>query len=285
MKVRDRSDAIVPGGIPGRRRAAAVGLTVAGMLLAGWASAQLTAGRSDSSGSPPWVITNPTCILLTNVDGFIAHIVVTENTAGKRSSPGLSGELFCRQAQLHFVPDRSHSHSRRGNQDWLSFIWDVTQNRGFALSESLQGYAPIASLAWPTNVAVSEMDARKPPTDKMKGQRCVPEEVTIVSSDGTTNRFQTWRAPGLKNIRLEVVAPAGATSFILRLSKVRLEPPPPEVFVPPGGFTAYPSLAAMQNELAQREQALRHNPESEHHPSRPNLYEQPSRRPGSALGE
>ena len=264
-------------------------LAAVGTLIAGCASSRRSDGRfaSDrgvSHGQTPWILTGPACILLTNADSFVAHILVTENGATEGRPPALSGELYCRLTRLYLVPDAPHSRSRHGYPDALSFIWNVSQGSGFALSEPLQGYAPIGSPLRLTNVLI-EADSRIPPPDKIEGHRCAREIITVVSGEGYTNQFEAWRAPDLKNVRLKIISRVGDAPFKVTLSQVRLGSLPLAMFEPPPGFTPYASLMAMQNELAQRELNQRRRLESELPENSQPTWQEKNRKPGTQPGE
>jgi hypothetical protein len=268
MKCMNALETEKPAGFPaGRVVVAVICLAASSLISAGCAHGRHRGDHVPSAWSAsrweiPWILTNPACLLLTHTDGFIAHVVLTQNGASETNSSTLSGELFCLQERLYLLPEVT-GVSRGKARGGLSFIWDIRKNSGFALSEALQGYAPIGSWLHYTNVATAA-DLRIPSSEKLEGHLCVIERVTVGSTGGNTNVFEVWRAPDLRNVPLKIASVTGDTPFTVRLSTVRLELPPPEVFATPAGFTAYPSLESMLNELAQREQEMRHRPEGAH---------------------
>jgi len=94
----------------------------------------------------------------------------------------------------------------------VSALWDASSRTAYLLNDPLQGYAPILN-APGAEVAVSR-DAANFPT-RIQG----------------TN---------------------GMAAFTLTISKVRPQAPPPELFVLPNGFKAYPSTDALLTELMHR---------------------------------
>jgi len=131
----------------------------------------------------------------------------------------------------------------------------VSQNRGFAFSESLQGYAPIGASLLSTNMWAD--GASSSASERIDGHRCAREEITVAASDGSQSQFEIWRAVDLKNLCLRIASKSDKSPFTAQLSGVRFEPVPAAVFEPPSGFTQYPTLAAMLDELALRDTNLR----------------------------
>lgn len=211
--------------------------------------AEESAAREISRLQMPRLIGSPAAALLASSDGYIADVQFLENGA-----PGLSAQLFSRQNKLCLIPV-DNSHSRRGGKDDISFIWDTSENNGFVLCETLQGYARIGSTHH-YSVSPVEADATTQP-EIIDGHNCLLEQITVMADDGTISRFDAWRATDLKNVRLKIVSSGEATLTGAMLSKVSLELPPMEMFAPPADFTAYPSVAAMQDELDRRAQTLR----------------------------
>ncbi len=204
----------------------------------------------------PWLLTGPTALLLTNADGYRANVQVTKSTAASEDAPEFSGELFCRQSQLLWVPADRITRDHPAAKSGFSFIWDVAQQRGFALCESLQGYAPISS-SRPNDFRLEVKTDTAAVSKAVDAQPCVAEPVTVIAGDGAVNHFENWRATNLKNIPLKIISLDGTSPFTVSLTQTSLTVPPPEEFVPPAGFTAYASFEAMLAELAEREQSLR----------------------------
>jgi hypothetical protein len=202
---------------------------------------------------PPPFIPGPMAVLLTNASGFSAH--VTRQTDRFSEPEGvMSGDLICRGSKLLFAPDPNDPSTKRARLGSFIFIWDVAESRGYLLGEALQGYAPIASDVRPTNcVARPEAAA----SQKISGHAREPEETTVQTSDGRTTVLHVWRAAGLKGLPLRISTAAEASPQTITLSKIRLEVPPADLFVPPEEFTKYVNPQALVDEMALRNHNLK----------------------------
>jgi hypothetical protein len=72
-----------------------------------------------------------------------------------------------------------------------------------------------------------------------------------------------WSADDLNRFPVRVRTESQGRQITLDFSEIRLDIPPPELFVPPGGFTQYASAAALINELMIRESSLKKGPVGE----------------------
>jgi len=199
---------------------------------------------------PPEFFTGAAARLLAQPEGFSAHLILTTGVLSP-ASPAASGELQSRAGKLAFTPTPGHAKSAR---EGFSFIWDVAQGRGYVLSEALQGCAPVAARATPTNVVSL---AGSTTTEVIDGHPCQQEEVTVAMSDGSSRAFRVSRATDLKKLALRISSLSNSTPFTLLLSRVRLVAPPADMFAPPDGFTKYASADAMVTELIMRQHELR----------------------------
>ena len=190
-------------------------------------------------------------VLLTNADGFSAHVVLLSNKTAL-----VTGDLQGRGVKLLFTGDSSSSAAKRLRQGGISFIWDTAANSGYVLSEALQGYAPMALAIRVTNL-VARAAMVKAVAAAIEGHRCDQEEVTLSFSDGSTAEFHVWRAVDLKRFPLRISSASDPASFTFNFTNVRLAVPPNELFQPPEDFTKYENAAAMMDELAFRQQDLR----------------------------
>jgi hypothetical protein len=129
----------------------------------------------------------------------------------------------------------------------------VAKSSGFVLSDALQGYAPIAATAVVTNLVLQAANAG---SQRVSGHPCEPATAAIQMSDGTTVDFQVQRATDLKGFPVQIEHGTKGVST-LTLSKVRLDPPPADLFSLPEGFTKYPTPEAMADELAARQNNIR----------------------------
>src|SRR5205814_8437746 len=59
------------------------------------------------------------------------------------------------------------------------------------------------------------------------------QEAIVTSSDGVAAVLQVWRAADLKGFPLQISSAAGPATISLSFSKIRLEVPPSDLFLPP----------------------------------------------------
>ena len=203
--------------------------------------------------TPPTFLNGALAVLLTNVDGFRARVVM-EGPASADRSGMITGELMGRGGKLLFAPEPGAPRDRYSRVEDFSYIWNVDENRGFLLSGPLQGYAPISSTAHFTNVVSS--DSGNSP-ERVSGYLCQKAEVKVTAGDGTETAFQVWRAVDLKGMPVRITCSVNGTPRTLTLSKIRLESPPSDLFLPPSDFTKYASAETMMNELVARQQNLK----------------------------
>ena len=166
---------------------------------------------------------------------------------------GFSGELFGSGTKLLYAPhseETTDTHSQTGR---YSFVWDVAENRGYVMSDALQGYAPIASSLRVTNVS---LNISQTAAQRVSGHTCEPATATVQLNDGSTTEFELLRAVDLKGFPIHIEKKANP-AFTLSLSKIHLEPEPTDAFSPPDGFTKYPTPEALADELAVRQSNLR----------------------------
>src|SRR5512143_2719834 len=82
---------------------------------------------------PPAFLSGPLAVVLTNIGGFGAHVVMqTTSTLGHPEV--VSGQLLGRGSKLLFEPDDSKFLDKRYRSAGISFVWDVAENRGCVLS-------------------------------------------------------------------------------------------------------------------------------------------------------
>ena len=204
---------------------------------------------------PPF-LNGPMAVLLTNTGGFRARAVM-ETHAPSGQPETVSGELLGRGGKLLFAADPDVSGGKRFRVGGISFIWDVARNNGYVLSESLQGYAPITSNVGFTNI-VAEARMEKTAPEKLGGHPCERAEAAVTSRDGSVAVFDVWRARDLNGFPVQITPATNSTDFVLHLSRIQMEVPPDDLFLPTDGFTKYENAEAMMNELASRQIAPRH---------------------------
>ena len=201
---------------------------------------------------PPVFLTGPAGVLLTNAEGFSAHVVMKSDSLEPQQN-GTSGELLCRGAKLLFAPDpgkQNKKYSRGG----FSFIWDVATGHGTVLSEALQAYAPVSVNASSTNLITHPAGAA---SEAAGGHAGEVEEDIVELTDGSRAVFRVVRAADLKRFPVHLSSVSNMPPFTLSFSKIRLVSPPTDLFVPPNGFTKYESAEAMMTELVMRQHNLR----------------------------
>jgi hypothetical protein len=230
---------------------------LAGLLSGGCAGSREAARRENFlrvvMPTPPSFLTGPCSVLLTNEAGFGAHLEVQAQRPvdTERSS---SGQLLGRGTKLLYVPQTEENTDTHRQPGGYSFIWDVTESRGYVLSEALQGYAPVAAVIHVTNVLI---DPEPTGAQRFSGHACEPARARVQMADGTTAGFNLLRAIDLKEFPVRIESATNANVFTLSMSKILLEPPSPKVFAPPEGFTQYASPETMADELAARQHNLK----------------------------
>jgi hypothetical protein len=210
-----------------------------------------TAGGIPAPTAPPFV-NGAMALVLTNVDGFRARAVLEAPPTGNRNNT-IAGELMGRGGKLFFAPGPGASADKHSRAEDFSYIWNVEENRGFLLNGPLQGYAPVSSSTPFTNVVVASGGNNSAP-EKAGGYLCQKSDVKVMASDGTESELHVWRARELKGMAVRVTGTVNGAPLTLGLSKIRFEPPPEDLFVPPADFTKYTSAEMMMNELVARQQ-------------------------------
>jgi hypothetical protein len=223
--------------------------------LAGGCSHDRTAPHRDvavvgvAAPEPPFFLTGPISVLLTNSEGWSAR-VLARNAAGPDPEKSAFGELLCQGSRLHYAPSQEEPQGQHAPAGGFSYVWDVAQNRGYLLSETLQGFTPLTGKTQVTNLIETAAQARP---EKIEGHRCKQQEVLVKTSDGGTAVFRVWQAADLKGLPVRISSVTTDLPTTLTFSRIRLGPPAGESFEPPAGFTKYDSPSAMIDELAIRD--------------------------------
>ena len=205
----------------------------------------------------PVFLNGPMALLLTNASGFRAHAVL-EKGGSANGAEVIEGELMGGGGKLLFAPGPSSS-AKRFHTLGSAFIWDVTANCGYLLSDPLQAYAPIPGNIQFTNIATgSAMPGAAP--ENISGHPCQPAQATVAASDGSITGFRLWRATDLNGLPVRITRASSGPALTLTLSKIRLEAVPGDLFIPPNGFAKYDSPDRLVNELAARQQSLKRRP-------------------------
>lgn len=200
---------------------------------------------------PPLFLTAPVSLLLTNTPGFSARVMLRK---GADATESVSGELLGAGSKLVFAPDKDQPLDKHSPPPGFSFLWNVAENRGWLLSEALQGYAPISSSLAVTNIAIQPGQSG---SQNLGGHPCQAETDSFSLSNGSTSTLQVLRAVDLGGFPVQISAAGDSAPVVISLSRVRREMPAASLFNVPDGFTKYSSAEAMVDELAARQRTLK----------------------------
>jgi len=232
-----------------------LGLGLALALAAGCASEKHKDAAMARVGdeTPPDFVTGPAMVSLEHFDGFSADVVATTANGAPASGQliGLMGRLIYQPWTTAAI--KKAKYYRGG----MFFIWDTATQKGYVLSEALQGYAPISSSADVTNQVELTKDLA---SENLNGHPCHRGQVMLALSDGSSARLTEWRADDLRHFPVRVRAESAGREITVDFSNIRLDLPPRDIFLPPGSFTRYASSMALINELMIRESTLRSGP-------------------------
>jgi hypothetical protein len=204
---------------------------------------------------PPKFLNGPMALLLTNLDGFSARVVL-ESGATANGTELANGQLLSQGGKLLFAPGVLKSNPKGAKAEAYAYIWDAAENRGLVLDDPLQGYAPLSYSRHFTNLATSAT-SKSAPTESVAGHPCQQSEVIVAGDDGSASAFRVWRATDLKGIPLRISGASDGVAVTLLLTKVRLEALPADLFQPPSGFAKFDSVEVMVNEMGSRQQKLK----------------------------
>jgi len=202
--------------------------------------------------NPPDFLVGPVAVVLTNLNGFSAHIT---STIASPEGPGRaqSGELLGRDGKLIFQPTLHVKGKRARAEGGLFFIWDETKHSGYVLSEALQAYAPLKSDAG----TASQLTITKEGIEAtINGHPCHQCRAVVALDNGTDAHLVLWQADDLRHFPVRIEGVKGPDHVTLDFSEIRQEAPGQELFLPPDGFTAYASSIALMNELIVRDSIL-----------------------------
>lgn len=210
------------------------------------------AGRPEEETLLPTLrtlFTGPCALALTNGGAFEAQCQICLNPAAEKPR-FLPGVLCIRgsQVRLETLPPKSKSPSLLE----FGIIWDTRANTGFVFSEALQAYAAISSAPPFTNSAQIATSDK----EKMNGHTVDHATATFAGPSGQTLVMQLIRARDAQNIPLSMSSAAEPHPFLVTLDKIQFLNPPDSLFLPPDGFTKYPTEAALVGELVDRQQSV-----------------------------
>jgi hypothetical protein len=201
---------------------------------------------------PPEFITGAAGMFLTNLDGFSASVAASVPGPGGVPKT-VSGDLLEREGRLIFQPASQAKIKKDMLQGGMIFIWDESSHFGYVLSDPLQAYARYSTgiqytnLSWKTEGAVEE---------QLNGHPCRRLEAVVESDDGLSSRFTVWQAEDAKRLPIRIQSTSGSRPITVDFTNIRLDLPPPELFVPPDGYSKYPTTVALMNELIVRQTEL-----------------------------
>lgn len=226
-------------------------VAIAAVVMAGCASKP---GESYHAGdeTPPDFLTGPAVVLLTNLDGYSAHLIASIPKPDGANRV-VAGDLLQREGRLIFQPAATAKGKKTRMAGGTFFVWDASAASGYVLSDPLQGYAPVSTNVTVTNIVVNTGAAAE---EVVSGHPCRRVEVVVQSNDGTATRFLVWQAEDAKHFPLKIQSASSLRPETLEFSDLRLELPDPELFSPPEGFTKYASAVALMNELIVRQTTL-----------------------------
>ena len=204
-----------------------------------------------SAAQPPSFLTGLPSVLLTNAADYRAHLVAVQaGQTGKR----LSGTLFQQTGWLLFVPGVEGSRRQTNSEGSFRFLWDVNGRRGYALSEALQGFAPLrandAEGAPVFHAVLGESASAR------IGERDCTVEEFAVQSRGEESRIRVWRSDEATEPPVRIRSSGRGVDLTLELSELEVERLSPELFSVPPRFSKYEDAAAMVRELLRKPPVL-----------------------------
>jgi hypothetical protein len=206
--------------------------------------------------TPPDFLTDAAMIPLQGYDGFSAD--VTETTATTNNVAKGAGELIGRRGNLIFQPwTTANIKKAKYVRGGMFFIWDTAAHSGYVLSEALQAYAPISSPAGVTNQTATTKELA---SEIIDGHPCHRGQIMLAFDDGSSVRLTEWRADDLQHFPIRIQVENAGRGITVNFSNVRLDVPPPNLFVPPTDFSKYANATALINELMIRESSFRSGP-------------------------
>jgi hypothetical protein len=214
--------------------------------------------------APPDFLVGPASTPLADFDGFSANVVETDSPSlAGATTPALagrkvSGQVIERKGRLIFQPwTTAQVKEGRITKGGMFFIWDTSSQRGYVISEALQGYAPIFPPLQITNLVA---DNNALASESANGHPCHRVESIVTLSDGSSAKITEWRADDLQRFPVRVRVSGGGREETVDFTEVRMDLAAPELFVPPKDFTKYASSMSLINELMIRESSLKAGP-------------------------
>lgn len=196
------------------------------------------------------LLTGPVGVLLTNGNAFSSEFSMTFEEDLEHP---ISGQILVRGGKILLEAVFATKKKKSAVTGEFGLIWDAASNRGYVLSEALQGYAPLNNVIRYTNILTQVVTS---PVERIEGHPVDKANVTVMSSDGQNMAFQLMRAQDLGGLPIQTKTLNSFQAFTLVLSEIRSEISAEDLFMPPDGFTKYESELAMLNELEIRQQGV-----------------------------
>lgn len=220
-----------------------LGAAIAALLAGGCAGTDTSKSqRLDDFLHAPEFLTSPMSVLLTNTPSFSARIAVSEYGRSKL------GQVLGNGNHLIFAQDLPKGSAKRHRYEQSSFIWNVSEGKGYVLNDPLQGYAPVSAPSMTTGPVES---ANSGISEDIDGHHCRRVSKTIALNDGTTATYTVWEATDLKGFPVRIKS--GNGQLVIEFSKIRLEEIPLSLFSVQDGFQKFNSPEIMTSELLERE--------------------------------
>ena len=203
-----------------------------------------------TAGVPPVILTNAMGVLLTNVSDFTARVTLQKTNA---SAALVAGNMFQQQGWILFVP-MSDGAVRNGPSIRFRFLWDISRNCGYIISEALRGYVRSCGTAQyqVDSSATKFLLSSALPVD---GRSCRSEAVTVRSMGDSATRFLVCRDEST-GIALQIQRTDVDDGPVLQLTQLNPDRLDPGLFAPPAGFIRYESVEAMLRELLRKPREL-----------------------------
>ncbi len=189
---------------------------------------------------PPSFLVSPFSALLSSPEGISAELL------GGDGSTQVVGRLFAKGGRLQYSPSGSDR----------SFIWDSATHSGYAISDALQGFAPIQSPMFATDIRTKSETAGNASVrvNALAGHEA---EISVKTSDGAESVVRIWRTVEGNGFPARITLPASANSQVLNFANIKPAIISDRLFAPPEGFTAYASPSIMTSELMIRHSKTR----------------------------
>ena len=228
---------------------------VAALFVAGCSSnkGSITShGVQGLSAKPPAFLAGPSGVLLTNIDGFTAHVTITSPVPGQETKTA-SGEILGRYGRFLYTPMTGIGVNKltRKSGKAMSFIWDVPKNLGYALNSALQAYAPISASVEISSVQWNSNAPRV--AESVNGHPCHKVEATVNISGGAAVHFAVWQADDAQQFPVRIETIDGARPMTVDFENIHFQTLPADALRPPDEFKKYDNGDMMVNELMIRE--------------------------------